>query len=158
GAETVLFPSLSDENSILENCTKLNQSTPDHGLWPLKQQAKEVAWLVGAPFFVQVVDGAGDAIDRVLAGPLDSTSGGERLLDARWRGVACHPADVVIAGVSGNPTRFTIDDLARAYFSAVRVLKPGGCIVLLSEITPALSPGFEVFREYDDPNLALSML
>src|SRR5262249_4797068 len=73
-----------------------------------------------------------------------------------WRVVCAQPADVVLASVSGE--QGTLDDLARAFFAAARVVKPGGAIVVLSDITPTLGPGFESFRRHADPALALGIL
>jgi nickel-dependent lactate racemase len=156
GAETALFPGLGDEATLREFATQLDSRPPTRQPWPVQQVAREVAWLLGAPFFVQVIEGSGDGIASILAGPLESSSEGERLLDARWRIEAAKPADVVIASVTGE--QGTLDDLARAFFAAARVVRPGGSIVLLSEVTPKLSPSFERFRQHDDPAEALRLL
>ena len=105
GAETALYPALGDEATINEQYTKLDPRAPGSTPWPIQQQAREIAWLVGAPFFVQIIEGEGDSIAKILAGPLESSSEGERLLNERWRGKAPRPADVVIAGISGDPAR-----------------------------------------------------
>jgi len=104
---------------------------------------------------VQVIPGAGGALSGILAGPLESSNAGRALLDARWRVEFERPAAVVIAGISAGQT---IDDLARAYFAAARVVKPGGSIVVLSETTPQLGPSFELFRRQEEPAGALRLL
>src|SRR5439155_13874239 len=65
GAETAIYPGLGEENAIFEHCSKLDQRAPGIEPWPLKQQAKEIAWLVGAPFYVQIIEGSGEAIENV---------------------------------------------------------------------------------------------
>ncbi len=157
GAETSLFPGLCDEATAQEYCTRLKARAPGAQPWPIQQEAREVAWMSGAPFFVQVIPGAGDAVSGILAGPLESSGAGRALLDARWRVEFDRPADVVIAGTSGTLTG-GIADLARAYFAAARVVKPGGSIVVLSEIAPPLGPSFELFRRHDEPAAALRLL
>jgi nickel-dependent lactate racemase len=156
GAETALYPDLSDEATGEEVVTQFKSRSPDRGAWPIRQQAREVAWLLGAPFFVQVIDGSDGGIANIVAGPLESSDAGARLLDARWRIAFSKPADVVIAGMGG--TSATGDDLARAAFASMRVVKPGGSIVLLSSGAPVLGPSFEQFRRHDDPALALQVL
>lgn len=158
GAETALFPGLADEATRQEYCTRLKARAPGSSAWPIQQEAREVVWMAGAPFFVQVIAGAGDAISGILAGPLESSDAGRALLEARWRVEFDRPADVVIAGIAGTPTRLTIDDLARAYFAAARVVKPAGSIVVLSEIAPQLGPSFEIFRQHEEPADALPLL
>ncbi|HZZ78972.1 MAG TPA: lactate racemase domain-containing protein, partial [Gemmataceae bacterium] len=155
GAETSLFPMLSDEATLEEYRTKLKSRAPDALPWPVQQEAREVTWMAGAPFFLQVIPGTGDNLCGVLAGPLESSGAGQTLIDARWRCEYERPADVVIASVTGAATGA---DLARAFFAAARVVKPSGSIVLLSDVTPALGPSFEVFRRHDEPALALRLL
>ena len=156
GAETALYPGLAEEATQHEFAAQLQNRAPAHNPWPIQQLAREASWLLGAPFFVQIIEGAGDGIANILAGPLESSSDGERLLDARWRIEAATPADVVIASVSGD--QGNLDDLARAFFAASRVVRPGGSIVLLSDVIPSLSSGFERMRRHDDPAEALRSL
>jgi nickel-dependent lactate racemase len=158
GAETMLYPTLSNEATLQEVGLTFSQLAPGEKLRRPQAEAREITWMAGAPFFVQLIEGNGDALAQIVTGPLDSSDAGQRLLDARWRLTCAHPADVVIASISGDPARQTIDDLARAAFAAMRVVKPGGSIVLLSDITPMLGPGFEMFRRHDDPALVLSVL
>lgn len=158
GAETALYPNLGDEATIQEMRTELDPRPPGEKPAPIRLEAREIAWLSGAPFFVQIIEGDDDGIAHILAGPLESSDAGRRLLDARWRVEFDRPADVVVASITGDPAQGTLDDLARAFFAAARVVKPDGSIVLLSEIAPALGPGLETFRQYDDPALALSVL
>ena len=158
GAETTLFPGLSDRATIEDIAATLENRVDMDAVWPIQQEAKEIAWLAGAPFFVQVIEGAGDDIQHILAGPLESSTAAEHLLNGRWRVMVDRSVDVVIASVSGDPARHTIDDLARAFFAAARVVKLGGAIVLLSEVAPSLGRGFEIFRQHDDPSLALRIL
>jgi nickel-dependent lactate racemase len=158
GAETALYPALCDAATAEEFHTQFDCEPPDAEPWPIQAEAREVAWLLGAPFFVQIIEGSGDGIAHVLAGPLESSPAGQRLLDARWRVEFKQPADVVLASVVGNSASHTIDDLARAFFNAARVVKPGGSIVLLSDITPKLGPGFDLFRQHDDPALVQQLL
>lgn len=158
GAELALFPGLGDEATLRELAGLLKTRAPGGQLWPIEEEAREVAWMAGAPFFVQVIAGTGDAVCGVLAGPLESSPAGRALLDARWRVEFDRPADVVIAGVTGDAGGLTIDDLARAFFAAARVVKPGGSIVVLSDIAPRLGPSFELIRRHDEPADALRVL
>jgi nickel-dependent lactate racemase len=153
-----LYPGLSDQATIQDVSTHLHSQAMTNQPWPIQEEAKEISWLVGAPFFVQLIEGSADTIGAIMGGPLQSSEDGQRLLSERWRISVDRLADVVIATVTGDPARRTIDDLARAFFAASRVVAPGGSIVLLSDFTPVLGHGFEIFRQHDDPSLALRML
>lgn len=158
GAETALYPALADQAAIDEFSTQFERETPTDVPTAIQEEAREIVWRFGAPFFVQVIEGSRDGIAHILAGPLESSAAGQRLLDARWRVSFPHPAEVVIASITGDPARATFDELARAFHSAARVVQPGGSIVLLTEAAPVLGPAFESFRSHDDPALAQRIL
>ena len=158
GAELALYPGLCDEATAEELGTQFDSEAPGEEPWPIQAEAREIAWLSGAPFFVQIIEGGDDGIAHIVTGPRESSDAGQRLLDARWRIEFERPADIVIASITGDPALQTIDDLARAFFAAARIAKPGGSIVLLSAITPTLGPAFDLFRRHDDPALLRQLL
>jgi nickel-dependent lactate racemase len=158
GAETAVYPTLGDEEAIQEYRHDLHSRAPGDKPWRVQQEAREIVWLSGAPFFVQVIEGAGEGIASILAGPLESSDAGRRLLDARWRLECASAADVVIASITGDLARQTSDDFARALLTASRVVKPAGSIVLLAGGSPTLGPGMETFRRHEDASLALNVL
>src|SRR5262249_9213727 len=122
------------------------------------EEAAEVAWLLGAPFLLQVIEGWRDDLVHVLGGPVETSKEGERLLNARWRVTVPQPVDTGIAGVSGDPARHEFAEVARALPCALRVVKPGGRIVLLSRAKPALGQGGELLRQAENPGQGLSLL
>lgn len=158
GSEGFLFPNFSDEATRRDLSASVSETAPGKEPGPILQEAAEVAWLLGAPFMVQVIEGAGDELAHVLGGPASTSAEGQRLLNARWHLTVDEPADIVVAGVSGNPARHDFADLARAFAAAARVVKPGGRIVLLTQVNPRLGPGAELLRQADDPETALSRL
>jgi nickel-dependent lactate racemase len=158
GAEAALFPCLTDMATLAELSSNFEAEAPGAQPWPLRREAAEVAWLLGAPFLVQVVEGAGDTIAGVLAGPIESSGHGQQLLDARWRALVSRPADLVVGTLSGDPARHRLDDFGRAFLAAARVVKPGGRIVLLSEASPPLTESFELLRRIEEPAAALKAL
>lgn len=158
GAEGALYPSLSDDATRQESLACLSLAAPGKLTWPLRKEAVEVAWLLGAPFFVQVIQGKNDEVLHVLGGLGDTAEEGQRLLDARWRLVVERSVDVVVAGVGGDPREHDFDDLARALTSAARVVRPGGRIVLITRAQPRLGAGAALLRQADDPNRALELL
>src|SRR5262249_47753037 len=114
GAEGSLFPALSDEATLEDTNDRLSTAPPGAAPWPLRQEAEEAAWLLGAPFFVQIIPGAGGTIAHVISGMADTSREGQRLLDVRWRQVVAGPAGTVVATVSGDPARQGFRDLAAA--------------------------------------------
>jgi nickel-dependent lactate racemase len=158
GSEGTLYPALSDEATRQELAGQLSMAAPEEQAWPVRKEAAEVAWLLGAPFMVQVIEGPGEEVAHVLAGLADTGEEGQRLLNARWRVEVDRPADIVLAGVSTDPARQTFADLARALAVASRVVKPGGRIILLSGASPVLGPGADLLRQAEDAAGALALL
>jgi nickel-dependent lactate racemase len=158
GAEGSLYPALSDRETRREMSQCVNLGIPEAAPWPARKAATETAWLLGAPFFVQVIESAGDGVAQVVAGTAESSREGQRLLDAYWRRSVPKPADLVIAGISGDSARHTFAVVAAALACAARVARPGGRIVLLSQAEPVLGPEAEMLRNTDDPREILRQL
>jgi nickel-dependent lactate racemase len=152
GGAGMLYPALSDE-ATREELAGIQASAQ-----ALRHEAAEIAWLLGAPFLVQIVEGAGDDIAHVVAGPVDTSEEGLRLYEARWRQTYANLADTVVATLSGDPRRREFGHLALALAHAADVVQPEGRIILLSEVLPRLGPGAEVLRQADDPGRALEQL
>jgi nickel-dependent lactate racemase len=158
GCESALYPLLTNKATREELWTHLSPAAPHEAAWPVRQEAAEVAWLVGAPFVVQVIEGAGDSVAHVLYGSIQASNHGQRLLDAHWLLKAPERADLVIATVSSAPAWHSFADLAHALACAARVVRSDGRIVLLSEAIPALEHGAELIRQAEDPQQALALL
>jgi nickel-dependent lactate racemase len=158
GAEGAIYPALSDSATRLEECGPMTMAAPGPSPCRLQREAAEVAWHLGVPFLVQVVVGADSEIVHVLAGPVETSGEGQRLLDERWRVQVDAPADIVLAGMGGDPAWHTFDDLARAFACAARVVKPGGKIVLLSDAQPILGQEADWLRRADEPGTVLNAL
>ncbi len=152
GGAGMLYPTLGDE----ETRDELAGVRASPGA--LRKEAADVAWLLGAPFLVQVVEGLGDDVVAVVAGPADTIEEGLRLYEVQWGLAAADLADTVVATLSGDPRRHEFADLARALAHAARVVQPEGRIILLSEALPRLGPGAELLRQAEDPSMALELL
>ncbi len=158
GCEGSLYPALSDEATRVEYGERLSADIPDAVGWPARQEAVEIAWLLGAPFFIQLIEGAGDDVIHVIGGQSDSSAEGIRFLDDCWRVEVSELADTVVGTISGSSDRSVFEDLARAAMSAARVVKSDGRIVLLTEAKPSLGPAVEVLRQAENPSRALSLM
>jgi|SRR5579883_772730 len=154
GAENAIFPALSNEETRTAFAGEFSTASPK----ATEGEASEIAWLLGTPFLVQVIEGEGDSIQEVVAGLLDSSPEGVRRQDARWRGTISREPDTVIAAVSGEPAGVSFLDLAKALATAARVVKKGGRIALLTTAAPDLGPGAEMLRTLDEPSEAKKLL
>lgn len=154
GAENAVFPVLSDEETLADFLGGFSTGDPEAA----EGESAEIAWLLGTPFLVQVIEGAGDQVQEVVAGLLDSGAEGIRRQDARWRTTISREPDTVIASVSGAPGGITFLDLAKALATAARVVRKGGRIALLTSAAPDLGPGAEMLRRLDGPEGAKKLL
>jgi nickel-dependent lactate racemase len=158
GGAGAIYPVLSDEATHREMAGRLTEAAPSTTPCPVREEAREVAWLLGAPFLVQVIEGEGEDIAHFVCGPADTEAEAVSLLDARWRVRAPQLADVVVAGLAGGPDRLDFAALARAAACAARVVKPDGRIVVLAGSTPVLGPGAGLLRGCEDPAKALDLV
>jgi nickel-dependent lactate racemase len=158
GAEGAIFPALGDEQTRKEFAAQVHTEVPGGEPWPARREAIEVTWLLGQPFFVQVIAAAGEGVASILAGASEACRAGDRLLEQAWKVHVGKRADLVLATLLGEPSRHTFADLARAAACAARVVAPGGRVVLLADTQPVPGPGVEVLRGTDDPRLALAAL
>ena len=150
GTEGAVYPTLSDAETRARSNAAVSLDAPTEHAWPVRREAGEVSWLLGAPFYVQVIEGAGDEIVQVIGGSADSGADGRRWLDRCWKATVSQPADLVIATMSGDPSRQTIADLARALANAARVVREDGTIVVLSAAAPDLGEGLRRVVEADE--------
>jgi nickel-dependent lactate racemase len=157
-SEATLYPALSDAATREELASHLSMAAPDEKSWPVRREAAEVAWLLGAPFMLQVIEGAGEEIVHVLGGQADTGEEGQRLLNARWRVEVDRPADTVLATMTGDPARHSFAELAKALTAASRVVKPDGRIVLVTEANSVLGAGADLVRGADEPARALDLV
>jgi nickel-dependent lactate racemase len=157
GAEGMLYPALCDEETRAALNARLTLEAPTEAPWPTRQEAIETAWLLGLPFFVQVIEGAGESVAEVVAGAAEAGIAGQYALDRRWRQSLPGAAEVVVAGLGGDPARQTFADLATAAWCAARVVEPGGRIVLLSGMDAELTAPAPL-RGFDEPDRAVVSL
>jgi nickel-dependent lactate racemase len=158
GALGAIYPGLADTESVRNLVPKLSPQTAPDGSWPTHAEAHEVGWLLGSPFFVQVIEGAGDEIDRVVAGFADTSAEAAARLDDRWKSAAGEAADTVVVTLSGDPERHDFAALARAAATGARAAKPGGTVIILSEADPEIGGAADVLRRTDEPPEAVRVL
>jgi nickel-dependent lactate racemase len=154
GAGAAVFPTLSNVETQTALAGEFTVRAPEAA----EGETAEIAWLLGTPFLVQAIEGAGNTIQEVVAGLLDSAAEGVKRQDARWRGTVAEKAETVIAAVGGDPADISFLDLAKAAVTAARVVQKGGRIALLATAAPALGPGAQMLRRLAGPAGAKKLL
>jgi nickel-dependent lactate racemase len=154
GGELALYPNLSDEEARAANAGPFTKQEP----WDGREESREVAWLLGTPFLVQIIEGEDDDIFEVVAGLMESSDEGRRRQDVAWKWSIPEKADAVVAAVTGDPDRLTFLDFAKAAACAARAVKKGGRIALVTTAAPPLGEAAEWIRALDEPKAPLARL
>ncbi len=157
GGETDIFPALGDEATRREMAKSLSPKLQEEQN-PVREEAKEVTWLLGAPFFVQIVEGDDNEVAHVLGGTQDSCSEGLRLWKKRWAVQVPQRAEVVVASLGCLEEQRSFTEMAHALVCASRVVEPEGVIVLLTEATPDCEPFRTLFQEAFQPQQVIENL
>lgn len=155
GGPGAIYPYFSDRASRAALSTRYSLDVPETEPWQTATEAAEAAWLLGAPFFVQVIEGTGDDVVGIVGGTSAALGETRQRHDALWRRTVSRRADTVLATIAGDPERHTFADLADAVSCASRVVQPGGIIVVLSEAKFPAGPATALLREAGDPTKAL---
>lgn len=153
GGASAIYPILSDPEAMLETVGKFRTRPPGEKQAAVVETAEDIAWMLGMPFFIQVIEGPRGAIQELLVGPPDSLDEGvERLAALRRRLLTVQP-DLVVCAVSGDPAATSFGELALALACGARVVEFGGKVVLLSTAAPILDEGADIVRHAEEPDL-----
>ena len=150
GGETSIFPALADEETLHETM----RLTPR----AIHQESSEVAWLFGQPFHVQFIHAGGDGIAEVIAGAREATQRGREQLDAAWSVRVPRHADTVVVSLGGDPGLQTFAHLARAAYTASKLVQPDGRVIILSDAAPPIAPALERLARGEEPEDILASL
>jgi hypothetical protein len=124
GAEASLFPALSNAETLGGVSTAATR----------KLEAAGVAFQLGTPFYVQIIEGPGDSVAEVLAGIGDVTTSGRKRQKARWGCRVSEKADLVIVGMGA----VTAPEFATAVGNGRACLADGGRLVLLTSASDSV--------------------
>ncbi len=153
GTSSGIFPGLADELARQRFSARSCAVLSAEARLASRQQADEVAWLLGVQFAVQVIAAPGSAVLDVVAGhyPAVQRRAQERL-DAAWRRTAARRADVVVAGISSAPADQGFEELAAALEAAAELVREQGQLVLLSSVQGAPGPALQRAAEMQQPS------
>jgi nickel-dependent lactate racemase len=158
GAEGSIYPGLSDTATNEAIAGRLKPTAADPASSLTWKEAVETAWLLGAPFYVQIIDGAGGEWFNVVGGATEASEEAGRLLDGRWRVSVPRPVELVVVTLTGDPAQRAFADWAAAVACAAQVVEPNGRIVLLARGRPVFGPAAELLMNTDEPEQVLKHL
>jgi len=143
-----LYPTFSDTRTLMRYRSPGTLDLEGRHRRRLLKTVNEVGWLLGVTLTVQVVPGAGNAIQHVLAGACDSVGRqGRQLYDAAWNQSVPRRATLVVAGIEGGPEQQTWRALGQTLSAAARLIEDDGAIVVCCDL--ATRPGPAVQRLSD---------
>lgn len=131
GATAAIFPALSDEATRQEFAVLTESFADGRAAEVFLREGEETAWLLGAPFFIQVIEGISDDIAQIVTGASDSLSEGRQQLEATWALSEKRQASLVIANVSGFPARLNLQDLAGSAAKAAGFVDGEGVLAIV---------------------------
>lgn len=137
GGLTDIFPTLSDAETWKEYVLKL--LTQSHTQSNIREEAEQVAWMLGMPFVISTVESQGRVLEiqaglgKVVAADL------EPLLKQTSEVTYSEKANLVIATLSGSDQ--SLSEVAAAFYSASKLIEQGGNLVVLSQATGEFPTG-----------------
>jgi hypothetical protein len=159
GPWSLLFPSLSDRETLTSFRAKATDRLPDHEHpWATLAESSEVSWLLGSQFHVGIVAGTGGPIEAIAGLESSVRSQGMSAVDGAWSFQADSRAEVVVVGIGRPGASAGIDDLAAGLTTATRLVRRGGKIVALSRIEGEIGPALNRLIKAGDPRLGSAPL
>ena len=111
-----------------------------------------VGWLLGNPFQVGLVEGATGGIATVVGGAeAEVRAASARVLERDWTYPLAGRVDLVVAGVGRPELASTWDDVARALSTCLPLLRSGGRLALLTELSERPGPAVGRLLGLDGP-------
>jgi nickel-dependent lactate racemase len=154
GIGSCIFPTFSDTAHIDRYRTP--KAAEPREREKLRKLVDEVSWLLGVPFTVQVVPGAGSEILHVLAGDAQAVfRQGSRLCDEAWNYSVPQRASLVVATISGDATQQTWENVGRALAAASRAVTQDGAVAICTDLSERLGPALQQIVGADDLDEAL---
>ncbi len=158
GTASAVFPALSTRDSFRRFVSSFTGRRVGHHPKWARNYVDQVGWLLGAQFSVQLVQGPGGSIVAVLAGNAAKVQeAAQQKLDELLSFRVPRQADLVLATL-GRGGRQSAAELARAAFTAQRVVRKGGRIALLSAVEQIDGPTMERVRKADEIDEVLGFL
>lgn len=125
----------------------------------LTEEVRQVGWLLGLTFAIQVVPGPGDRILHVLAGETSAVLRRARALyRAAWQCSVPRRARLVIATIEGGAAQQTWSSVGRAVAAAHALVEDGGAIAVCCELDRAPGPAVEQLAKAESRHEAMRLI
>jgi nickel-dependent lactate racemase len=139
-----LFPQYSDEATIARHAEPIRPGEQEL-VAERQDEIAEALWMLGVGITVEVCPAPGGQIAQIFAGELNSVA--RTATEAHRKCWSCDAeqlADLVVGTINGEPTQQTWRQVGRALAVAELLVKPGGPIVLCTDL--AEPPGRSLNR------------
>lgn len=121
-----------------------------------RQEADEVAWLLGVLMSIQIVPAAGGGVLHVLAGSPESVHRrGNALCREAWSCEVPRRAELVVAAIEGDQAQQSWENVGRALAAASRAVADDGAIALCTELAERPGPALQWLGRAKDLPAAL---
>jgi len=140
-----VFPSFSDQRTLQRFRAVESRMAQAAQRKQLAEEVRNVGWLLGLTFTLQIVPGPGDRVLHALAGEYTAVQRRAReLYEAAWRYSVPRRARLVVAGIEGGYAQQTWHNVGRAAAAAGALVEDGGAIAICCDV--ASEPGPAVQR------------
>lgn len=150
GGRKSVLPAISGMETIRHNHAMLTHPKATTGNLdgnPVHLDMTEAAKMVNPQFIVNVVTNPKKEVVKAFAGNLEEAfMQGVKLVDQIYKIKVDKPADIVLVSAGGYPTDIDFYQAYKAIDSALRVVKPGGVLVVAAECRDG--HGHPVFYEW----------
>lgn len=158
GPHGALCPTFADSNTQQRYRTPNSMATAKQQR-RRRDEANEVAWLLGIQLTLQVVAGPGDSVLHVLAGlDEDVSRQGRALVRAAWQFNVAEKANLVVATIEGEHDCQSWDNFSRALHAAQQVCAKDGTIVLCTDLSCKPGPALKRLGTSEDKERLLQRL
>jgi hypothetical protein len=119
----------------------------------LRRETNEAGWLIGVPMVVEVIPGANQEVDQVIAGePHAVAKRAKQLYRNQWAFRSPQRVSLVIATVTGDAQAQTWKNVGRALATAERLVTEDGAVAICSNLEQP--PGESLGRLIGSTDLA----
>ncbi len=126
GGELAIFPTLSDRGTQTAWYER-RKTHPNRA----RKEASEMAWKLGSPFYIQIVEGPADSIAEIVSGFSDAVSQGVKKLANKWKRTVGELADLVVVPISDPAGMVSQRELCGALENAAGVGNADAPLALL---------------------------
>jgi nickel-dependent lactate racemase len=154
-----LYPTFSDV-ATQDRFAKLTLSAANRSARAdARQEVREVNWLLGVLFAVQVVPAGSGGVLDIIAGQPDAV---RRLARERceqaWNFTVPHRASLVVAAIEGDSSEQTWESVGRALAAASRAVSDNGTIAICTQLDARPGPSIKHLGEAEDLHQAVRQI